>query len=96
MQLETSDMTKVVSTTRKASIWDRTVNSMSSFMALMNVTRAGTPRHERSDHDLSSITEIITKADDNINPLSIHDLLRLGKYQEQSRHPRTIYPNQVQ
>jgi len=29
--------------------------------------------------------------DDNINPLSIHDHHRLGKYQEQCRHPRSIF-----
>jgi len=47
----------------------------------------GTPRHERSGLDLSSVARIITKV---INPLSIRDLHRLGKYQEKSRHPRPI------
>ena len=50
----------------------------------------GTPRHERSGLDLSNIAKIITKVDENVNPLSIHDLHRLGKYQEQPRYPRPI------
>ena len=43
----------------------------------------GTPRN-------SSVTEIITKVNENASPLSIHDLHRLGKYQEESRHPRPV------
>jgi len=50
----------------------------------------GTPRHERSGLDLSNVVKIITKIDENINPLSIRDLHRLGKYQEQSERPRPI------
>lgn len=50
----------------------------------------GMPRHERSGLDLSNISRIITKVDENINPLSIRDLHRLGKYQEQSKRPRPI------
>ena len=34
----------------------------------------GTPRHERSGLDLSNIAKIITKVDENVNPLSIRDL----------------------
>ena len=34
----------------------------------------GTPRHECSSLDLSNVTRIITKIDENINPLSICDL----------------------
>ena len=34
------------------------------------------------------VVKIITKIDENINPLSIRDLHRLGKYQEQHRRPR--------
>jgi len=50
----------------------------------------GTPRHKRSGLDLSSVTQIITKVYENINPLSICDFHRLGKYQEKSRHPQPI------
>jgi len=52
----------------------------------------GTPRHERSGLDLSNVAQIITKVaiDESINPLSIRDLHRLGKYQEKSRRPRPI------
>ena len=50
----------------------------------------GTPRHEHSGLDLNNVAQIITKVDENINPLSIHDLHRLGKYQEKSRRPRPI------
>lgn len=50
----------------------------------------GAPRNERSGQDFSSVTEIITKVNENISPLSIRDLHRLGKYQEQSRRPRPI------
>ena len=50
----------------------------------------GTPRHERSGLDLSNAAQIITKVDENINPLSIRDLHKLGKYQEKPRCPRPI------
>ena len=50
----------------------------------------GTPRHERSGLDLSNVAKVITKVDENVNPLSIRDLHQLGKYQEQSRYPRPI------
>ena len=50
----------------------------------------GTPRHGRTDHDLQSVTQIITKVDNNINPLSICDLIQLGKYQENSNRPRPL------
>ena len=47
----------------------------------------GTPRHEHSGLDLSNVAQIITKVDENINPLSICDLHRLGKYQERPQCP---------
>ena len=50
----------------------------------------GAPRNERSGRDLSSVIETITKVNANVSPLSIRDLHRLGKYQEQSRRPRPI------
>jgi len=42
-----------------------------------------TLRNECSGRNFSSVTEIITKVNENISPLSIRDLHRLGKYQEQ-------------
>lgn len=50
----------------------------------------GTARHERSGLDLSNVVKLITKVDENINPLSIRDLHRLGKYQDNSIRPRPI------
>ena len=50
----------------------------------------GTPRRERLDHDLDKVTTIVTEAESSINPLSIRDLIRLGKYREQSKKPRPI------
>ena len=50
----------------------------------------GLPRHVRSGLDLTSVTELITKVDENINPLSIRDIHRLGKYQEKPNRPRPI------
>ena len=47
----------------------------------------GTPRHEHSGLDLSNVAKTITKVDENVNPLSIPDLRRLGKYQELSSRP---------
>ena len=50
----------------------------------------GTPRNERLTHDLDKVTSIVTEGENSINPLSIHDLLRLGKYRDQSTKPRPI------
>ena len=50
----------------------------------------GTPRHERLNHDLDKVTSIVTEGDNSISPLSIRDLLRLGKYREESSKPRPI------
>ena len=50
----------------------------------------GAPRNERLGRDFSSVTEIITKVNENVSPLSIRDLHRLGKYQKESRHPQPI------
>ena len=55
---------------------DKTANLMLSYiMALKNVVAKGTLRHERSglDPGLNNVTRIITKVDENINPLSIRD-----------------------
>ena len=42
----------------------------------------GTPRHEQFNHDLDKVTTIVTDTESSINPLSIRDILRLGKYHE--------------
>ena len=54
------------------------------------VRAKGATRNEWSGRDFSSVTKIITKVNENVSPLSIRDLHRLGKYQEQSRRPRPI------
>jgi len=50
----------------------------------------GTPRQERLNHDLEKVTSIVTEGENSINPLSICDLLRPGKYHEKSKQPRPI------
>ena len=49
----------------------------------------GTPRHERLKHNVEKVTQIVTEGENSINPLSIRDLFRLGKYHESSK-PRPI------
>ena len=56
----------------------------------INECDKGTPRHERLNHDLHKVTTIVTEAKTNINPLSMRDLLRLGKYRDNSKKPRPI------
>jgi len=58
-------------------------------MELTNVVK-GTPRHEHLKHDLDKVTQIVTESENNISPLSIWDLFRLGKYRDQSSKPRPI------
>jgi len=48
------------------------------------------PKNERLNHDLDKIKSIITEGENSVNPLSIRDLLRLGKYNESSKNPRPI------
>ena len=50
----------------------------------------GTPKNERLNHDLDKVTSIITKGENSISPLSIRDLVRLGKYHEQLKQPRPL------
>jgi len=50
----------------------------------------GTNRSERVSHDLHHVKSIVTEGDNSINPLSIRDSLRLGKYREQAKRPRPI------
>ena len=49
-----------------------------------------TPRSERLSHDLEQVTSVVSAGEHSINPLSIRDLLRLGKFQEQSSKPRPL------
>ena len=42
------------------------------------------------NQDLHKVTTVITEAKTNINPLSIRDLLRLGKYRDNFKKPRPI------
>ena len=50
----------------------------------------GTPKNERLNHDLDKVTSIITKGENSISPLSICDLVRLGKYHEQLKQPHPL------
>ena len=50
----------------------------------------GTPRNEWLTHDLDKVTSIVTEDENSINPLSICDLLRLGKYRDQSTKSRPM------
>ena len=50
----------------------------------------GTPRNERLRHDLDQVTAIVTEGENSINPLSVRDFLRLGKYCDHSAKPRPI------
>ncbi|XP_065895940.1 uncharacterized protein [Dysidea avara] len=56
----------------------------------INECSKGTPRNKRLTHDLDKVTSIVTEGENSINPLSIRDLLRLGKYRDQSTKPRPI------
>ena len=50
----------------------------------------GTPRREQFNHDLDKVTTIVTETESRINPLSIRDILRLGKYHDHSQKPRPV------
>jgi len=50
----------------------------------------GTPRNEQLAHGLDKVTNLITQGENSVSPLSIRDLLRLGKYHDQSKNPRLI------
>ena len=45
----------------------------------------GKPWCEQFNHGLDKITTIVTETESSINPLSIRDILRLGKYHDQSK-----------
>ena len=62
------------------------------FNVIINGTKEydkGTPRHEHLKHDVEKVTQIVTEGENSINPLSLRDLFRLGKYRESSK-PRPI------
>jgi len=56
----------------------------------INECGKGTPRHERLKHEVDKVTEIVTKGENSISPLSIPDLFRLGKHRDQPSKPQTI------
>jgi len=56
----------------------------------INECDRGTNKSERQSHDLHHVSTIACEGDNSISPLSIRDLLRLGKYREQANKPRPI------
>ena len=46
----------------------------------INECSKGTPRHSRLQSDLSSVVSVLSKLDNNIQPQSIKDCYRLGKF----------------
>jgi len=48
------------------------------------------PQRMRLNHDLDKIKSIITEGENSVSPLSIRDLSRLGKYNENSKNPCPI------
>ena len=46
----------------------------------INECSKGTPRHRRLQSDLSSVVSVLSKLDNNIQPQSIKDCYRLGKF----------------
>ena len=51
---------------------------------------SGTNRSERVKHDVDSSVPILTKINGDINPTSIRDCFRLGKYKQNQNRPRPI------
>ena len=89
---QVSNATADITVTKKATFQDNSQQDRKFNVVIYGIDECpkGTPRHECSSLDLSNIAQIITKVDENINPLSIYDLHRLGKYQEKPRRPRPI------
>ena len=56
----------------------------------INECSKGTPRHSRLQSDLSSAVSILSKLDNNIQPQSIKDCYRLGKFLPERESPRPI------
>ena len=53
----------------------------------INECENGTNRANRQSQDLHNVTKIATDSDNRINPLSIRDVLWIGKYQDQANKP---------
>ena len=53
----------------------------------VNECGKGTPRLERLKHDVDKVTQIVTKGENSISPLSLRDLFRLGKYHDSTSKP---------
>ena len=51
---------------------------------------AGTPRSERSKHDVNESLSIVSNLDHDIQPFAIKDSLCLGKYKKESKGPRPV------
>ena len=50
----------------------------------------GTPRYNCLNHDLDKIKSIIAEGENSVDPLSVHDFLRLGKFNKHLDKPRPI------
>ena len=89
---QASNATADITGTKKTTFQDNPQQDRKFKVVIYGIDECpkGTPRHERSGLDLSNVAQIITKVDENINPLSVRDLHRLSKYQEKSRRPRPI------
>ena len=51
---------------------------------------SGTSKSERNKHDVNNVLPVFSKLDNEIQPFSIRDCLRLGKYKVRSQRPRPI------
>jgi len=69
MEQKASDTTKVASTTRKTRIQDSSQQDYKFNVIIYDIDECnkGTQGHEQSDHDLNSITQIITRAESFIH-----------------------------
>ena len=45
----------------------------------------GISRHTQLNHDFDKIKSIVSEGENSVNSLSIHDFLRLGKFNERSK-----------
>ena len=49
-----------------------------------------TPKHARTESDLKNVVSVLSKVDNSVEPQSIKDIYRLGKFKSNSKHPRPI------
>lgn len=56
----------------------------------INESPSGTKRSDRVKHDVDSSVTILAKINNSINPTSIRDCFRLGKYKQSQGRPRPI------